>query len=107
MAQDNRLRTAFLRANNINVMDLTSMPPDLSPIEHVWDMLDRRVRQRPVQHQTLSQLEQALIQEWNNLPLNVIRCYVGSMGRRCAAFISAVGDHTRHCFCNLSLSYWN
>ena len=59
-------------------------------------MLDRRIRQRPVQPQTLLQLEQALIQEWNNLPLNVIRRYVGSMGRRCAAVINAAGGHTRY-----------
>lgn len=91
-----RVTTAFLRANNVNVMDWPSMSPDLSPIEHVWDVLDRRIRRRPVQPQTLRQLEQVLIQEWNNLPLNVIRRYVGSMRRRCAAVINAAGGHTKY-----------
>ena len=46
--------TAFLHAKNINVMDWPSMSPDLSPIEHVWDMLDRGIHQHPVQPQTFT-----------------------------------------------------
>ena len=42
--------------NNVNVMEWSSKSPDLSPKERVWDQLDRRVRQRPVQPQMLCQL---------------------------------------------------
>ena len=52
--------------------------PDLSPIGQVWDLLDRHVR-RPVQPQTLHQLQQALVQEWNKIPINVIWQYLCSM----------------------------
>ena len=46
------------------------MSPDLSPIEHIWNELDKRVRRRQIQPNTLAQLqfEQALVHEWNNLP---------------------------------------
>ena len=35
--------------NNVNVMECPLKSPDLSPIEQVWDLLDKRVRQPPVQ----------------------------------------------------------
>lgn len=91
-----RLTTQFLQANNINVMDWPSKSPDLSPIEQIWDLLDRRVRQRPAQPQTLRQLEQALRHEWQNIPVNMIRRYLRSMYRRCRAVINSAGGHTRY-----------
>jgi transposase len=39
------------------------MSPDLNPIEHVWDMFDRRVRKRPAAPLTLQELADALIEE--------------------------------------------
>ena len=79
-------------------MDWLSKSPDLSPIEQIWDLLqlDRRVRQRPAQPQTLHQLEQALRHEWQNIPVNMIRQYLRSMNRRCRAVINAAGGHTRY-----------
>ena len=91
-----RLTTQFLQANNVNVMDWPSKSPDLSPIEQIWDLLDRRVRQRPAQPQTLRQLEQALRHEWQNIPVNMIRRYLRSMNRRCRAVINAAGGHTSY-----------
>lgn len=91
-----RLTTQYLQANNVDVMEWPSKSPDLSPIEQVWDLLDRRVRQRPVQPQTLRQLQHALVQEWNNIPMNVIRRYIRSMRRRCRAVIQSAGGHTRY-----------
>ena len=61
-------------------MEWPSKSPDLSPIEQVWDQLDRRMRQRPVQPQTMIQLQQALVQEWNSIPMNVIRGGGGGAG---------------------------
>ena len=92
-----RLTQQYLRANQINVMNpWPAKSPDLSPIEHVWDELDRRVRRRPVQPQTLRQLGNALVQEWRNIPMNIIRRYLRSMSRRCRAVIRAAGGHTRY-----------
>ena len=43
---------------------MPAMSPDLNPIEHIWDMLGRRMHalEPPVQH--IRQLEAALHQEW-------------------------------------------
>jgi transposase len=43
-----------------------SKSPDLNPIEHLWDDLDRRVRSRQSAPQTLQELQQALEQEWGS-----------------------------------------
>ena len=48
-----RLTTQYLQANNVDVMEWPLKSPDLSPIEQVWDLLDRRVRQRLVPPQSL------------------------------------------------------
>ncbi len=41
-----RIYTQFLEAENIPVLAWPAYSPDMSPIEHVWDALDRRIRQR-------------------------------------------------------------
>ncbi len=41
-----RICTQFLEAENIPVLVWPSYSLDMSPIEHVWDPLDRRIRQR-------------------------------------------------------------
>jgi transposase len=51
---------------------LTSVPspamsPDLNPIEHIWDMLDRRIQAREPPVQNIRQLEAALHREWQQL----------------------------------------
>lgn len=100
--QDNaRLHTAaitmnFLRHHGIHTMNWPPLSPDLNPIEHLWDLLDRRVRRRPDPPQTLQQLTNALIEEWENIPQEDIRRLVRSMPRRCQAVIRANGRHTRY-----------
>ncbi|ROL41031.1 Transposable element Tcb2 transposase [Anabarilius grahami] len=41
-----RICTQFLEAENIPVLAWPAYSPDMSPIEHVWDALDWRIRQR-------------------------------------------------------------
>ena len=90
-----RLTVQFLQMNNVNVMDWPAFSPDMSPIEHLWDELERRVRVQGPYH-NLQQLEASLIQEWNRIPQNVIQTLVRSMGRRIRACIQANGGHTSY-----------
>lgn len=100
--QDNaRLNVArrtmqYLRDNNINVLEWPACSPDLSPIEHLWGELGRRVRRRLVPPRTIPELENALLEEWNVIPIHTITSLINSMRRRCIATINARGGHTRY-----------
>jgi transposase len=42
-----RTTQQMLQGHNIRILDWPPCIPDLNPIEHVWDEIDRRVRQLP------------------------------------------------------------
>ena len=90
-----RICRQFLNRNNVNVLPWPAVSPDMNPIEHIWDYLGRKVRARGNVH-NLSDLENALIQEWNNIPNVVIRRFVRSMRGHLAAFINSRGVFTRY-----------
>ena len=91
-----RITTDFLDQQNVNVMRWPARSPDLNPIEHLWDELDRRVRQREPAPQNLRQLEQALQQEWQTIPQARVRTLIASMPRRVTAVLQANGGHNRY-----------
>jgi len=91
-----RLTTQFLAANNVPTMNWPSLSPDMSPIEHVWDMLGRRVKARFPQPNNVQELTHALVQEWRQIPQQQIANLVLSMRRRCLACVAADGSYTRY-----------
>ena len=70
----------FLANNNIAPLAWPPYCPDLTPIEHMWDELDRNVRKRRNPPATLAQLRNALIDEWNNIPMRSVNALVNSKG---------------------------
>ena len=91
-----RLTVNFLAANRVQVLDWPPLSPDMSPIEHLWDELDRRVSVRRQPLRNVNELTNALINEWNNIPQQVIANLVLSMRRRCTACIAANGSYKRY-----------
>ena len=91
-----RRTTDHLQINNIVTLPWPAYSPDMNPIEHLWDHLDRRVRSRQPGPQNLRQLRQMLIDEWNNFPQYRINRLITSMPRRVAALSRARGGHTRY-----------
>jgi hypothetical protein len=59
-----------------------AMSPDLNFIEHIWDMLGRRIQAREPPVQNIRQLEATLHQQ---LSQQDIRCLTGGMRRRVEA----------------------
>ena len=78
-----RICTQFLEAENIPVLAWPAYSPDMSPIEHVWDALDRRIRQRVPVPANIEQLRTAIEEEWTNIPQATINNLINSMRRRC------------------------
>ncbi len=55
-----RICTQFLEAENIPVLAWPVYSPDTSPMEHVWEDLDRRIRQRVPVPANIQQLHTTL-----------------------------------------------
>ncbi|GFV24617.1 transposable element Tcb1 transposase [Trichonephila clavipes] len=89
-----RLVENMLEAETIQRMEFPACSPDLNPIEHVWDMLRRRIAARPRPPATVQDLEIALLEEWNSIPQSLIDNLIASMANRCAAVSAVRGDHT-------------
>ncbi len=62
-----RICKQFLEAENIPVLAWPAYSPDMSPIEHVWDALDQRIRQRFPVPANIQQLLTAIEEEWTNI----------------------------------------
>ena len=58
-----RASLAYLQANNVSLLDWPAYSPDMNPIEHLWDHLDRQVRARTPPPRNLQELRQALTNE--------------------------------------------
>ncbi|GFT28487.1 transposable element Tcb2 transposase [Trichonephila clavipes] len=67
---------------------------DLNPIEHVWDMLGRRIAPNQPPPTYLPELRSSLLDEWSNIPQDQIDNLLLSMRRRCKACITSAGKHT-------------
>ena len=63
--------------NDIRVLPWPALSPNLSPIEYVWDELGRSVRHRQIPPETLQELRDALVDEWNNIPQAFIQRLIG------------------------------
>ncbi|GFW63824.1 transposable element Tc3 transposase [Trichonephila clavipes] len=83
-----------LQSEDITRMDSLAHSPDLNPIEHVWDMLGRRIAARQPPPTYLPELRSALLDEWCNIPQDQIDNLILSMPRRCKACIASSGRHT-------------
>jgi hypothetical protein len=69
--------------------------PDLNPIEHIWDLLDLRVRAWAIPPINVWELSGALVEEWSNISQLELANLVQSMRKRCTAVLNAAGGHTR------------
>ncbi|GFV86613.1 transposable element Tcb1 transposase [Trichonephila clavipes] len=57
-----------IQSEDITRMDWPAYSPDLNPIEHVWDMLGRRIAARQPPPTFLPELRRTLLDEWCNIP---------------------------------------
>ena len=101
LAQDNatchtaRATRNILAVNNIRAIPWPAKSPDLNPIEHVWDVLKRRVRE--LTHQRAHrELTRYIMATWTNLTQRDFRNYILSMRSRCLAVIRANWGHIHY-----------
>jgi hypothetical protein len=84
----------WFKDNDVTVLQWPSQSPDLNPIEHLWEELDRRLRKKT--YKKLDKLMEAIKEEWQKIPLERIIKLVDSMPKRCQAVIDAKGYSTKY-----------
>ncbi|UYV66872.1 K02A2.6-like, partial [Cordylochernes scorpioides] len=93
--QQDNARTHTARISQQALQDVQMLPwppysPDLSPIEHVWDIIGRRLHALP-QPRSEDELWQMVEREWRAIPQDAIRTLIDSLPRRVAACIAVRG----------------
>ncbi|GFW66952.1 transposable element Tcb2 transposase [Trichonephila clavipes] len=83
----------LLESEDITRMDWPAYSPDLNPIEHVWDALERRTTALLHHLKNTQKLKQMLIEEWALLPQEMLHQLALSMRRRYEATIVVRGGH--------------
>lgn len=87
---------SYLAEVGIRKLQWPARSPDMNPIEHVWDMLKRRVKTSPNPPQNLRALKLALVTAWDEIPQVEIKNIIHSMPERMQAVIRARGGNTRY-----------
>ncbi|GFW06206.1 transposable element Tcb2 transposase [Trichonephila clavipes] len=82
----------LLESEDIQRMVWPARSPDLNSIEHVWDILGRRLAARTLPPVTIRELRLALQDEWAAMPEQLIDTLILSMGRRCETCLAVRGD---------------
>ncbi|KAK1794911.1 hypothetical protein P4O66_010109 [Electrophorus voltai] len=73
----------------VKEFDQSAQSPDLNPIEHLWDELEQRLRPRPSCPTTVSEVTNALLEEWSKIPINILLNLVKNLHRRVEAVVAA------------------
>ena len=92
----NRTMLQSTKANSeINLMKWPGQSPDLNPIEHSWDELERRIRKQKPLPKTKAELFRLLQTEWGN-HRSVYQNLILSMDSRVRAVLKAKGYATKY-----------
>ncbi len=91
-----RVVQAYLEQEGIDVIEWPARSPGLNPIEHLWDILQRRVSWRQNPQATVQTLTAALKEERNGINQVSVRRLIRSMPRRRREWIQTRGGHTSY-----------
>ena len=86
----------WMQNNSVKNIPWPAQSPDLNPIEHLWDVLERKVRKHDPHPKNLTELMIILKEEWNKIEPEVLTNLVESMPRRVQAVIDSHGNPTKY-----------
>jgi hypothetical protein len=91
-----KMATQWLQGHGFTQLPWPANSPDMSIIEHLWDVLDDRIRARKPLPSNENQLWVALQEEWGKITPEEVQHYYKSIPRRVEALLGAKGGHTRY-----------
>jgi len=84
-----KMTMSFFENSEMSVINWPGQSPDLNPIEHLWDELERRIRKREPPPKNERELATFLQEEWEKIPPSIYQNLVLSMNKRVAAVLKA------------------
>jgi len=91
-----KVTKTYLHDTGIDVLPWPSQSADLNPIEHVWNYLKIQVGARENRPTSIHELWEAILVEWERVPLDFVRKLIESMPRCVAAVLEAKGGQTKY-----------
>lgn len=89
-----RITKQYFEDNEVDLLEWPSMSPDLNPIEHLWDELDRRIPVSIRRNRNL--FKNKILETWSIIPVETLQNLVESMPRRLKAVLQNNGGHTKY-----------
>ncbi len=89
-------QTGFLNMTMSSLLKWPPQSPDLNPIEHLWDVVEREIRIMDVQPTNLQQLGNTIMSIWTKISEQCFQKLVESMPRRIWVVLKAKGVPTRY-----------
>jgi hypothetical protein len=91
-----RITTKWLEDHNITVLKWPAQSPDLNPIEHLWELLKRRLNAYDTAPTGMLELWERVETEWERISKEDCLHLIESMPRRIHAVIKARGGYTKY-----------
>ena len=89
-----KLVTEFSAQKKVCILEWSSQSPDLNPIEHLWEHIERKISVwKPSNQHDLFEL---IKRTWEEIPTDVLIHLVDSMPRRCNAVVAEKGFPTKY-----------
>jgi transposase len=86
----------WLKDHQFEVLQWPAQSPDLNPIEHLWDLLKRRLAAYERMPSGMIELWERVQVEWNKIAAEECVKLIESMPRRVAAVLKAKGGFTKY-----------
>jgi hypothetical protein len=85
----------WFKSEGIRLLDWPAQSPDLSPIEHLWQHLKKRINSYERSARGVWELWERIDAEWGKIEVEECQKLIESMPRRLEAVIQANGGHTK------------
>lgn len=82
-----------------------SQSPDLNPIEHLWNLLKRRIEKQEERAKGVHELWDKAAEEWEKITVEECRRLIESMPRRLKEVIRKKGGNTKY-YVTIPLTYY-
>jgi len=89
------LTQAWIRRKRLRTLDWPAQSPDLNPIEHRWDLVERRLRKLPELPTSQKDLWEKIQDVWNEIKVEDCTKLINTMPQRIKAVLRARGGYTR------------